>query len=102
RHVQGRVARTLPGGLERDDLGVRAALPLVPAFADDVAARRDDDGADDGVRPRRAAPALGELERALQVPLRHASSCTRRRYARGRSSIPKIALPQTIRSAPAS
>ena len=55
----------LAGRLERDDLGVRPALPLVPALADDLAVAHDD-RADDRVRMRRSAPSLGELERPLQ------------------------------------
>ena len=80
---RARVARLL----ERDDLGVRPARALVPALADDLAVA-DDDGADDRVRVRRAAAALGELERALEAFTR--SAWTSRRYARGGSSAPKI------------
>ena len=49
---------------------MRAALPLVPALADDLVAG-DDDSADDRVRMRRAATVLGELERALQEACLH-------------------------------
>ena len=66
RHVERRAAGALAGRLERDHLGVRAALALVPALADDVAAG-DDDRADDRIRPSRAAPALGELDRPLEM-----------------------------------
>ena len=48
------------------DLGVRLARALVPALADHLAVA-DEDGTDDGVRMRRSAPALGQLERALEV-----------------------------------
>ena len=58
-------SRRLACRLERDYLGVRPALPLVPPFADDLAVAHDD-RADHRVRMRRAAPALGELERPLQ------------------------------------
>ena len=64
-HVHGRAPRRLACRLERDHLGVRPALPLVPPLADDLAVAHDD-RADDRVRMRRAAPALGELERPLQ------------------------------------
>ena len=75
RHEERRAARTFAGRLECDHLGVRFALPFVPAFADDLAVTNDD-GADDGIRVRRPAPALRELERTLEA---HASSCTSRR-----------------------
>ena len=54
--------------------GVRTALALVPALADDLAVA-DDDGADDGIRMCCAAPSLGQLERPFDT---HASSCTKR------------------------
>jgi hypothetical protein len=38
RHVDRGTARALTGDRERDDLGVRTALPLVPALADDLVA----------------------------------------------------------------
>ena len=75
RHVQRRAARAPARRLQRDDLGVRAALPLVPALADDLAVAHEH-GADDRIRMCRAAPSLGELERTFDV---HASSCTNRR-----------------------
>ena len=67
RHVHRGAARLLAGSVERDDLGVRPALALVPALADDLVSG-DHDGAHDRVRMCRPAPALGELERALQEP----------------------------------
>ena len=75
RHVQRGATRPLACRLERDHLRMRSALALVPALAD-LGAVADDDRADDGVRFRRAAPSLGELERTFDV---HASSCTNRR-----------------------
>src|SRR5262245_5700079 len=94
------VERRLPGGadgwLERDDLRVRPALPLVPAFADDGSAA-DDDRSDDRVRMRRPAPALGELDGALEH-----QSAERARYAAARSCWPKTLVPATRRLAPAS
>ena len=100
--LQGRaVARRL----ECDHLRVRTALALVPALADDVVSC-DDDRTDDGIRPSRAAPEFGELDRALQMLdafrvttsrrteadsfavasalgfVSHASSWTSRRYVR--------------------
>ena len=59
------------------DTQMRAAVLVVPALADDVAVV-DDDRADDLVRMRRPAAALGKLDRAREV-IGHASSCTRRR-----------------------
>src|SRR5262249_7394545 len=125
RHVESRTACTVACRLECDHLRMRVALALVPALADDIVSCNDD-RPDDRIRPSPAAPALGELDRPFQVAdpfgvttsphtepdsfavasslgfLTHASSWTRRRYARGKSSRPKIAEPQTIRSAPAS
>ena len=75
-HVEGRAASPLACRLEGDHLCVRAPLPLVPAFPDDLAVGHDD-GPDHRVRPRGSPPSLGELERALQVA--HASSWTSRR-----------------------
>ena len=71
-HVERRALRRVAGRVERHDLGVRAALPLVPALADDLAVP-DDDRADDRVRVRRPPPALRELERALEA---HAKAWT--------------------------
>src|SRR5438552_3418856 len=98
RHVERRAARTLARRIEGDDLRVRSALALVPAFGDDFPVARDN-RADDGVRMCGAAPSLRELERAFEA---HASSCSNRRYARGKSSRPKIAEPATKSDAPAS
>ena len=64
--VQGRPAGARGRVLERDDLGVRAALSLVPAFADDGAVA-DNHGANHGVRRCRSTAPLGKLERALQM-----------------------------------
>ena len=63
--MEGRAARPLSGRRDRRHLGVRPPRTLVPALADDLAVA-DDDGADDGVRARGAAPALRELERAIR------------------------------------
>ena len=65
RHVERRAPRALAGGPKRVHLGVRLAAALVPALADDLAVAHDD-GADERIRIRRPAPALGELERALR------------------------------------
>ena len=59
--VGSRTPRALARGLERDDLGVWAALSLVPTFADHVAAP-DDHGTDDRVGMRGAATILGQLD----------------------------------------
>ena len=56
----------LARGLECNHLRVRAAGALVPALPDSTAVL-DDDRADDGVRMGRAATALGELERPLEM-----------------------------------
>src|SRR5262249_31504026 len=71
RDVDPGAASARPGCLERDDLGVRAALPLVPALADDLVAG-DDHRADDRIRMRRAAAVLRELDGALQEADLHA------------------------------
>ncbi len=71
RDVDRRAAGSLAGSLECDDLGVRAALSLVPAFADDLTVG-DDDRADDRIRVRRAAAVLRELDGALQEAGLHA------------------------------
>ena len=76
RDVERRAARALAGRLERDDLGVRAAVPLVPALADDLAVA-DDDGADDGFGYASSAAALGQLERPLEA--HSCEACTSRR-----------------------
>ena len=99
RHVQRRAARTLSRLRERDRLCVIDAFVLVPALADDLVAV-DEHRADERVILDLAATALRELERALEAV--HASAWTRRRYARGRSSRAKIALPATSSVAPAS
>jgi hypothetical protein len=100
RHVERRALRAAPGGAERHDLRVGTSGVLVPALAHDRPLRSRDDRPDDGVRVRRPAPSLGELERTLDQA--HANACTKRRYARGRSSREKIALADTSRFAPAS
>ena len=96
RHVERRAPGRLARGLERHDLRVRPALPLVPALADDLVATRDD-GSDDRVRVRRPTPALGELDGALEH-----QSAARSRYAAAMSSRPKTLVPATSRLAPAS
>ena len=97
RDVERRAARALAGRLERDDLGVRAALALVPALADDlaVAARRR------RRRPGSGASCRGPARRArarARGSSRSASGSRRAaRYARrGCRPSPKIALPATI------
>src|SRR5581483_7257916 len=99
RHVQRRVARTLARLPQRDRLGVLDVRVLVPALAHDLVVAHDD-CADERMILDLATSALRELERALERV--HASSCTRRRYARGRSSREKIELPATNNRAPAS
>src|SRR5207253_11474322 len=98
RHVERRAPSALARRLECDHLRVGLPFALVPALADDLAAA-DDDRADHGIRVRRAAPSLGDLERSLQA---HVSSWISRRYARGRSSRAKIDVPATKSVAPAS
>src|SRR4051812_29033743 len=99
RDVERRAARLLPRRLERPNLGVRLAGPLVPALADDLVAVGDD-RTDDGVRVRREAAALGQLERPVEQG--HRSCSSSRRYVRARSSRPKIDVPQTNSVAPSS
>ena len=95
-HVERRAARAVACGAQRVHLRVRPAVPLVPALADDLAVPHDD-RADERIRIGPAASSLGELDGARD---RHASACTRRRYARGRSSRPKMLVPATSRLAP--
>ena len=99
RHVERRAAGALAGLRERDRLCMVDLRVLVPALADDLVVVHDD-RADERMVLDLAAAALRELERALEGV--HASACTRRRYARGRSSRAKIALPATNSLAPAS
>src|SRR3989442_5676577 len=61
RHEEHRSLRALAGRVERDHLGMRLALALVPALTHDLAVV-DDDRAYDRVRIRGAAAALRELE----------------------------------------
>jgi hypothetical protein len=77
--VEGGTARALARRPQRHDLRVRAACSLVPALADDLAAR-DQHGADDGVRVGRSAPPLRELERAFQERLAAHPSAPSRRW----------------------
>jgi len=98
RHVKGRAASEPPGNVQSDDLAVSTRRWLRPSLPHDLVAS-DNHRTDDGVRVRRSAPSLGELERALHA---HVSACTSRRYARGRSSCPKIDDPATNNVAPAS
>jgi hypothetical protein len=53
-----------PGVLERDDLGVRPAGPLVMALTDDHPVGGDDDGADHRIRGRHALGARRVEQRA--------------------------------------
>ena len=76
---------------------MRLPFALVPTLAHHLAVA-DDDRPHDRIRMRRAASALRELERTFQT---HVSACSSRRYARGRSSMPKIELPATNSLAPA-
>ena len=99
RDVQRRAARPLARLLERRNLGVRRAVSGVPPFADDLAPAHQH-------RPDQRmrafdlpASPLGERKRPLEA---HFSAPTSRRYARGRSSRPKIDVPATNRLAPAS
>ena len=55
-----------PAGLDRVDLGVRAAVDLVPALAEHLAVARDH-GADDRVRLDRPEPPAGELDRTREM-----------------------------------
>ena len=74
RDVGRRAPRRLAAGGERVALGVRLAAALVPPLAQHAAVARDD-AADDGIRARAAAAALGQVERAieqLRVALVHA------------------------------
>ncbi len=66
RHVEGGTAGAFACCAEGDDLGVRPAGVLVPALPHDLAVAYDH-GADDRVRMRRPAAALGKLQRALHV-----------------------------------
>src|SRR5204863_8715154 len=76
RDVERRRAGAVAGGGERVRLGVRLALPLVPALADDLVIT-DENSADDGVRLRRPAPAFSELEGPLEIV--HCDAATRPR-----------------------
>src|SRR5919108_49336 len=98
--VERGAAGALAGGLDREHLGVRLTLTLVPALADDLAVI-DHDGADDGVGACRPPPSLCEIEGAPEV-LVHASSSASCRYASAMSSRPKTLVPATKRPAPAS
>src|SRR4029079_19268862 len=130
--VQRRPPRMLTGRRERGDLRVRGASARVPALADHFAVAYQHGADQRVCRLDRPASPFRELERALQAhrprprgPARrpvisdgragnppdlrtapqaspHASACTNRRYARGRSSRPKIAVAATNSSAPAS
>jgi hypothetical protein len=71
RHVDGCATRVLARCFERNDLGVRTALSLVPTLADDVTVG-DDDCPDDRVRMGRPATVLGELQRAFEEARIHA------------------------------
>ena len=76
RDVGRRAHDRLAAGVERVALGVRLAAALVPALAEHAAVARDH-AADERVRARAAASALGQVERAveqLRVALVHASA----------------------------
>ena len=69
RHVQRRPAQVRhAAGLDRVDLGVRAAVFLVPALPQDLAVAGDH-GADDRVGLDRAGAVARELDRAREVQL---------------------------------
>ena len=87
--VDGGASRPLTRRLERDHLGVRPALPFVPALADDLAVG-DDNRPDDRIRVRRAATLLGELERALQPIRLHG------RDPRVVRTLPVVELPRAL------
>ncbi len=72
--VERRARSPLSRCLEREHLGVRLASSSVPALADDLAVA-DDDRPDHGVRMRRSASLLRELECPREV-LVHAASST--------------------------
>jgi hypothetical protein len=55
------------GFVERADLGVRSACPLVVALADDSTIRADDDRADHRIWTSGPSAALGEIERPLHI-----------------------------------
>ncbi len=76
RHVEDGAARGVSGLLERDDLGVPDSRVLVPALPHDLAVAHDD-SADERMVAGLAAPALGELERPLEMA--HARPWTRPR-----------------------
>ncbi len=65
RDEERRAARARACRLQRDDLGVRAARPLVPALPDDLAVPYEH-GSHDRVRRGRSTPSLSQLERALE------------------------------------
>src|SRR5204862_6109374 len=96
RHVEHRPARTPARRAQCVHLRVGTTAMRVPAFADDLAVAYHD-GADERVRVRPAAPVLCELDGSRDG---HASACTKRRYARGRASRPKMLVPATSRVAP--
>src|SRR5262249_10550827 len=99
RDVQRRPTRAIARYGQRHHLGVRRPTSRVPALADDLAVALEH-GANERMRPLDLPPPpLGELERPLEAQAR---SWTSRRYARGRSSRPKIAVAATNSVAPAS
>ena len=75
RDVERRTACALARRTERDDLRV-ATRRLGRALADDLAVA-DEHGANDRVGLRRPAPALGELERPLEIAHTSASTSPR-------------------------
>ena len=100
RDVEGRPSRPFAGGLRATTSACGPPLRSCQPSPSAASSPATTTAPDDRVRPRGATPALGELQRPFN--LSHTSSCSSRRYARGRSCMPKIAEPATIRSAPAS
>src|SRR6266850_4628939 len=67
RAVQRGAPRVLARFVERHDFGVRLANATMIALADDDAVIRHDDRADERIRTRLPAAALGQLQRAIHV-----------------------------------
>src|SRR5262249_31151687 len=97
RDVHRRAARALAGRAKRVHLRVRSSVALVPSLAADPPVPAEH-RPDERVRIRPAATPLGKLDRTRN---RQARAWTRRRYARGRSSRPKMLVPATSSRAPA-
>jgi len=60
RQIERRAAREVAGLFECMDLGVGFADPSMEALSDDHTVTRHDDGADERIRARAPAPALGQ------------------------------------------